>query len=180
MNCPSCHANVTNDWNFCNKCGVKRKKSNRKNTKIILGIITIIIIGFGIFAYSEISQRQALEDIQISLQGVDFTRIGFTSATLSISLDMSNPNDITATLDRVDYDIHLNGNYIGSGQITSKTNIPAHSSTTVKTNFDVTYGGIAKSLISAISDQQTTVRFSGNAFYDTPFGSITIPFSLTR
>jgi len=179
--CPSCHAKVVNDWKFCNKCGAKRKKSNGNNSRIIIGVVVIVIIvGFGFFAYSEISQRKALEDIEISLQDVNFSRVGFTSATLSIWLDMYNPNDITATLDRADYEVYLNDNYVGSGQISSKTSIPAYSSTIVKTNFDVAYSGIGPTLISAISNQQIIVRLSGQAYYDTPFGTLTIPFSLTR
>ena len=155
-----------------------------KGKKVGIGIgvsIVVIIVAFASLGISqEIQQRKALENIQISFDGVNVKDIGFSGATLDLVFRMYNPNDITATLDRADYDLFLNDNYVGTGQIFQRVDIPAFSSRTVHSEFNLSFGGVAQSLVSALIEGKTTWRVSGTAYYDTLLGTINVPFDFTR
>jgi len=145
---------------------------------VSIGAIIVIFASVGIS--QEIEQRKALENVEISFDGVNVKDIGFSGATLDLVFRMYNPNDITATLDRADYDLYLNGNYLGMGQISKRVDITAFTSRTVPTEFDLSFGGVAQSLISALIEGETTWRVSGTAYYDTLLGTINVPFDFTR
>ena len=149
--------------------------------KVILGIIPAVIIAYVIiFAFTEIEQRKALEDIQISFHDATLKDIGFSGATVNLSLSMYNPNDITATLDRADYDLWFNENYLGSGITQKRVDIPPLESRIAATDFDLDFGGAGSSIISAITEGKASWRISGTAYYDTIFGTMNIPFDITK
>lgn len=154
-----------------------------KSKKIgyLIGIVTAVIVTYvAVFAFTEIEQRKALEDIQISFHDASLQDIGFSGATVTLSLSMYNPNDITATLDRVDYDLWFNENHLASGVTHERLDIPPLTSRVATTDFDLDFGGAGRAIISAITEGEASWRISGTAYYDTIFGTMNIPFDITR
>ena len=154
-----------------------------KNTKIITiiaGFFVLFIVLDISFVQSEVDQRRILEDIEISFSRVQIHDIGFEGTKLDIMLKMYNPNDITATLDKVDYDLWFNNNLLGSGTTNEKLDIPPFESKNAKTNFDLSFSGASTSIISAITEDKTVWRLSGIAYYDTIFGTLEIPFDISK
>jgi len=147
-----------------------------KRAFIAVGVVILILVGVGFYFINEIRQREALRNIEVSVYDIVIESIGFTSATLKIKLKMFNPNSITATLDRADYNLYGNDIYVGSGVIPTRVDIPAHSSTVVTTTFDLSYSGAAKVILDALSIGKITWKIKGTAYFDTPFGSISVPF----
>ncbi len=144
-------------------------------------IIAVAIVAYvAIFAFTEIEQRKALEDIQISFHDASLEDVGLNGATLNLALRMYNPNDVTATFDRADYELWFNDNYLGSGATHQRVDIPPLTSRVVTTDFDLDFVGVGLSIISAITQDQATLRISGTAYYETIFGTINIPFNITR
>ena len=153
-----------------------------KNTKKIgifsgIGIVVIIVI---LFISSEINQRKALENVEITLQEVQIQSFSLSGASLKLFLNMFNPNDITTTLDRADYEIWFNDNSLGNGSIDKRVDIPPLESRTIDTDFSLSFQGIGQSVISALTENEITWRISGIAYYDTIFGPIEIPFDITK
>ncbi|MCH8914409.1 MAG: LEA type 2 family protein [Thaumarchaeota archaeon] len=148
-----------------------------KKKAIIIVPIILVILYFGFqFFQQEVSQREALKDVEISLDGVNVNSVGFTSATLELRFRMYNPNAVTATLDRADYEVYGNDISLGNGNISQRIDIQSRETRTVTTIFDASYGGAASVLISAIREGNVNWRIGGTAYYDTPLGSITVPF----
>ena len=97
----------------------------KKIASIASIIIAVGIVAYvAIFASTEIEQRKALEDIQISFHDASLEDLGLSGATLNLALRMYNPNDVTATLDRFDYELWFNDNYLGSGATHQRVDIP--------------------------------------------------------
>jgi LEA14-like dessication related protein len=154
-----------------------------KNKKI--GIIVAIVISVVFFSYlstiafSEIEQRKALEDVQISFHEATLQDIGFSGATLDLALEMYNPNDITATLDKADYDLWFNDNFLGHGLTHQRIDIPPFTSKIIHTEFDLDFTGAGKSIISALTQGEASWRLAGTAYYNTILGTLNIPFDIT-
>jgi len=141
-----------------------------------IGIVIIVLI----FTSTEINQRKALENVQITLQEVQIQSFSLSGASLKLFLNMYNPNDITTTLDRADYEIWFNENSLGTGIIDKRVDIPPLESRTVDTDFSLSFAGVGQSVISALTEDEMTWRISGIAYYDTIFGPIEIPFDITQ
>jgi len=142
-----------------------------------IGITAIILV---LFLSTEINQRKALENVEITLEKVQVQNISLSGASLKLFLNMYNPNDITTTLDRADYEIWFNDNSLGTGSINKRVDIPPLESRTVDTDFSLSFQGIGQSVISALTENEMTWRISGIAYYDTIFGPIEIPFDITQ
>ncbi len=103
--------------------------------------------------------------------------LNFTETWVDIELSMYNPNQITATLDRADYKVYGNGNYLGNGVIYQRVDIPPGNTQTVSTDFRISYGSALSTIWSAITSGNINWAVSGTAYFDTPLGTLDIPFS---
>lgn len=150
---------------------------------IIPVIIAIIIIVSGIFLFNsiiEVEKRQALENVQIEFVSIVLDEIGITGIELGISIDMYNPNDVTATLDKADYEIWFNDNKLGNGVIEQQTDIPPYTSREIKTDFKMGYSEVGETVLAALTEEEHKWRIKGVAHYDTILGTIDMPFDITR
>ena len=137
-----------------------------------------MILVLGGLAYYEFMKREALKSCEVKLADVHVKSIGLASATLEVSLSIYNPNSITATLDRVTYSLYANGIYLGDGTL-SRTDIPPGSTITVSAPFTLSYSGALSVLWSRFTTGgEVTWRVKGTAYFDTPLGSLTIPFDI--
>ena len=157
----------------------EKPEDGGNGTKIGITIVAILIIVGVIFVVIQLLQREAMQNVQFSLSDVQIRNIGFTSATLEIYLNMYNPNSgITATLDRMDYSVYANGNYLGNGQITQRVDIPPQGTKTVSSMFQVSYAGTLGAVWSALTQGgQIKWNLRGTAYFDTPLGIINIPIN---
>ena len=128
----------------------------------------------------EVEQRKALENIQIELVDITIRGIGLAGVNLDVSLDMYNPNDVIATLDRSEYGLWFNGNYLGDGTIQQEIDIPPFTSRQIHTEFSLNYAEVGKTVISALTEEQHTWRIKGIAHYDSVLGTLDIPFDIIR
>ncbi len=155
---------------------------NGKIIGIIGGVITIAVVVFFLFngVTTEIQQREALRDIQISLYDIDLNDIGLSGISLRLVLDMYNPNDVTATLDSADFDVWINEKYVGRGFIPDRVDIPSQTVRKTSADFDASFSGSLKSGISILLEKQIRWKISGMAHYDTLLGTLDIPFTFTE
>jgi LEA14-like dessication related protein len=152
---------------------------SRKKVAVVAVIVVALVLGtVGLWLTQQVGQREALRAVQISFDGADLKNVGLTSATLVIRLRMYNPNSITATLDRANYDLWGNENHLGSGVISERTDIPPGSMRTVATDFDLSYVGTAGVIWSVLKEGKVSWRITGTAYFDTPLGTMNVPFDI--
>ena len=143
-------------------------------------IVVLAALGAGLWFTQQIRQREALKNVIVSIAEIHVEEIGLTGATLNIRLRMQNPNSLTATLDRMDYTIYGNGNNLGSGNIAQRTDIPAGGENVASTDFDLLYSGAAKVIQSDLATGNVKWRITGTAYFDTPIGTINVPFDVQQ
>ena len=145
--------------------------------RVVIAVVVVgILIFSGFYVFSEYQKRVALQNCEISLADVRVASIGLTSAKLEVVLRVYNPNDVTATLDRIDYELYGNGEFLGNGEFIRRVEIPPHSSKLVSSYFTLDYTGALKTVWSAIKKGDVMWRIKGVAHIDTPIGTLDIPF----
>jgi len=199
--CPKCGAEVKDEDFFCSKCGsslkeaetkieVKAKekssvedkegKPKRSKLKWIFGLgvlfIILLVIFSGFYLYSEYSKRAALQNCEIHLYDVRVRGIGLRSMDLDVVFEIYNPNSITATLDRMDYEIYVNDKHLASGTIRDRIDIYPYSSKNVETSIQVGYLDVGKAIWSAIQRGDVEWYVTGWAYISTPLGTLSMPF----
>ncbi|MDD1756234.1 MAG: LEA type 2 family protein [Methanomassiliicoccales archaeon] len=150
----------------------------KRGTIALLVVVIIIAIVVGFLSYQQVQQRQALEDIQVSADGVKLVSLNTSSATLNIILRFTNPNANAATLDRTDYTLYINDINVGSGQNLEKTTIPAGGSVVIPQLFTVSYSGGLQTIWSLIQQGGADWRLVGTAYFDMFLGTVSVPYDL--
>lgn len=152
----------------------------KKITIIVIVVIAIIIVAaVGVWGYQQVKQREALQNIQMSVDGVKVESINLTSATLNFSLRVTNPNTNAATIDRTDYTVIINNVTLGSGQNLEQVTIPAGGSVVIPQPFTVSYTGAAKTVWTTLTQGGADWNLVGTAFFDTPLGTVSVPYNFT-
>nr|WP_240923465.1 LEA type 2 family protein [Thermococcus sp. 18S1] len=139
-------------------------------------IVVVVILLGGLYVYSEYEKRAALQNCEITLSDVRVASIGLTGAKLEIVFRIYNPNDVTATLDRIEYELYGNGEFLGYGYIDRSVDIPARSIRYVSSEFTLDYGGALKTIWSALKRGDVDWRVKGTLHIDTPIGTLDVPF----
>ncbi len=148
--------------------------------KWVVGLVILAIIGFYGYSYFtyEVAKREALKSCEFRLADVRLKSIGLTSAELIIVLEIYNPNSIIVTLDRADFYLYGNDNYLGYGEITRRIDIPPYSFKSVNIPFTLEYSGAGGVIWSAIQrGSKIEWKITGTAYIDTPFGTMTVSFT---
>ena len=137
------------------------------NFKIIL-IIAVIIMGIivgSVMVFSliiEVEQQLTLENVQIQFVEVNVQNVELTNVSLEVLLDMYNPNDVTATINKAEYKIWFNDNHLGDGKILQRTDISPYTSRSVHANFDLGYFEAGETIIFALTEDEHVWR-KGNS-----------------
>ncbi|MBI0583443.1 MAG: LEA type 2 family protein [Methanomassiliicoccus sp.] len=147
---------------------------------IIITIIIVIILAVaGIFVYQQYQQRNALNDIKITVDGVKVEGVSLSSASLNFTLRITNPSTTAATLDRTDYTVFINNVSLGSGQNLQKVTVPAGGSVVISQPFNVSYSGAAQGVWSYITGGGGEWRMVGTAYFDSFLGTVGVPYNIT-
>jgi LEA14-like dessication related protein len=150
-----------------------------KASTVALTVIVVIVIILALVGYQEYQQREALRDIQISVDDVAIERVDLSSATLNFSLRITNPNTNAATIDQTDYAVFINNVSLGSGQNLDRVTIPAGGSVVIPQPFTVSYAGAAQSVWTYLTQGEADWRMVGTAYFDSPLGTVSVPYELS-
>ena len=149
----------------------------RVTITLLVVAITIAFV-IGVLGYQQVKQRQALENIQVSVDGVKLVSLNSSSATLNISPRFTNPNTNAAILDRTDYTLYINNINVGNGQNLEKATIPAEGSVVIPQLFTISYSGGLITIWSLIQQGGADWRLVGTAYFDTFLGTVNVPYDL--
>lgn len=150
--------------------------------KSIVGLIVVVaivaMVMFLVCAEEEVAQREALLNCDITLSSIQMTELGLfdASVNLAITVNVYNPNAITATLDRIDYIIYANDIAIGTGCFSERTDIPPMKTEMITTSYRADLTTVPDVLVSGIQVGGITWKIGGIVYIDTPLGALEIPF----
>ncbi len=154
-------------------------------TKIIAGIFAILVILLiaGLYLFSQIQEKEAFKNVEMDFESVEIKGIDLQQMTLNLNLKVHNPNKIPATLDGADYEIYLEGIYIGNGSLNEKITIPSNETKIVRSEVNVRYENLNNLL--NITDEivknngKVDIIIKGNAYVEF-IGKINFPFKVEK
>lgn len=146
-------------------------------TYLIASFISVILILLTIFlGYTFIADAEAAQQIYAKVTNIDQVSSTFTSATLTFTINITNPTDrdihkLTST-----FKIYINEYYIGNGSF-SETDVGAQTSTFKQVTATVSYKNLADSAINILQNwvtrQNPTLKITGTITASILFGLTT-------
>ncbi len=91
----------------------------------------------GLYLFSQIQEKEAFKNVEIDFESVEIKNIDLQQMTLN--LKCHNPDKITATLDGADYEIYLEGIYMGNGSLNERLTILSNETKIVRSEVNVKY-----------------------------------------
>jgi len=122
-----------------------------------------------------LQERAGMRNAKYALQSVRLASIGLTGADVAVTLGVTNPNEIDAVLDALDFRLFVNDRHIADGATDAELRVPPGEERELPIRVRVDYGdvpGIARLLRS---EQARTWRVEGTAHYDTVLGTFDFP-----
>lgn len=192
--CRKCGFEYNGGDEHCNKCGseigstkappkempqgeVKKTDEGGALTGLFIGLFLLLIIGgVGYYGYSQYMQRQAFEKVQITPSGYKVSDIGLTSASIELDFTAYNPGDRTATLDRIEYQIYVNNQFLVDGAVPNRYDIYSHQTRTITTRASISYLNLGRGVWEALTSKKAQLRITGVAHIDTLIGTYDFPF----
>lgn len=107
--------------------------------KKILGILLIIVLLSGCSAYKQVNFT--------GVDGVDFKGMVDNKISLELKVPIENPNWYKIKIKSMDFDVRVNGNYLGKMKNAKQIIIPAKSDTTQSFLVDI----YVKNLLGSMS-----------------------------
>lgn len=151
----------------------------------MLLLLTMPALG-GCDAVGFLAERQAIARAQFEfaraeLKGADVPFLSpDAGADLDIVLKVTNPNPLTARLDRLDYDVFLEGSKVGNGTMAQDFAVTANSSKELTLPVHIPYQGLPEAALKAIQARQAAIRVAGTSHLSTPLGAISYPVEVSH
>jgi len=138
-------------------------------------IVAVLIVFVGC---SEIAKRIAVKELKFSLIGVSLIDYTLSDMTLKVDMRATNPNDIDAVIDRLDYSFFINDKNAANGTTAKKVTVKADGKKTFSTELTVNYLSLGVAILEAVQNKKADYRVDGKVYIDTQVGSIAFPVKL--
>lgn len=131
-----------------------------------------------------ISERQAIAKAEFTFKRVELQHLdipGMTAnpkADLKILLDVRNPNAVTARLDRLDYEVYMEGTRVGTGAMTEDFAVEPGATKELALPVAVPYDGLPGPTLQALLTRRAHFRIKGVSHVSTPLGRMDYPFEV--
>ena len=145
-------------------------------------LVAVVLLGIaGLLFYRGYCEYEAASSLEIRILDVSIKRVGATSADLSVVLEFRNPTSYDSPVFSAEYDVYIEGTYIGHGSL-PPTAVPASGLVVRETTITIEYEKVAKGLIEALTRGGLLVTIRGKAHVKALFGliPITLDFEVTR
>jgi LEA14-like dessication related protein len=109
----------------------------------------------------------------------------FSASTIDFDfvLEIDNPNPVALNLDRVDFDMFVNGTNVARGLTSDRVRIPPNGVGDVRIRTRVNYDNL-KTLFREVADviqgHRANYELRGRAYFDTPIGRMDFPLTIYR
>jgi LEA14-like dessication related protein len=140
----------------------------------------LLVILLFISCGQKIRERRAFKDCKFGLEDVDIKQVGLTSVEVDLKLVVANPNEAKAVLDRLDFKLYGNNEYIADGVHKEKTEVPPYGKVFLYLSVKARNKSVGKALLSALLKDELKVRFEGTAYMETFVGDIEYPLEFEK
>ena len=106
----------------------------------------------------------SLQPPRIQVQRLGRPQVGLTGATLEVTFSVRNPNPDPITIERVHYDLILNGVRVGDGFITQSVEVAGFGEARMSSRFDLNYLRVPGAVKSIVDRDRVDARTRGR-FY---------------
>ena len=106
-----------------------------------------------------------------------------SSIDFDFDIEVQNPNTVGLRLDRIDFDLLVNGNQITRGFSSDRIQIPANGFGDVRIRTRVGYDDIRslfREVVDMVEGRRANYELRGRAFFNTPIGTMDFPLTLYR
>lgn len=104
-----------------------------------------------------------------------------SSIDLDMTLAIDNPNPVGLRLDRLDFDVLVNGNRVVRSVSDRRIRIPANGVGDVELDLRIGYNDaqhLFREIADVIRGNRAQYEIRGNAYYDTPAGQLRFPVTV--
>jgi LEA14-like dessication related protein len=98
----------------------------------------------------------------VSLRSIDVRQLTLSGATLQLELEVDNPNAFTLMLDKLDYNLKLNGFNLGSGVVNKGMQVQQNGRGRVSLPLKFNFAQAGKGLYSVLLGQRVNYNLSGS------------------
>ena len=134
--------------------------------KKILAIVVIAALGFSRYYYL------AFQQLSYEIEVIVIDNVGLLNASLTVFLQVNNPNPLPLYLASTTFDLYLNGDYAGHGS-TASAIVGGYSFHTIQAPITIIYTRLSADLMNIILiGESVTVDIWGDAsllFIKVPF-----------
>jgi LEA14-like dessication related protein len=145
-------------------------------------IFLVIILLTSFFGYTYYADAQAIQKVQSKVETINQINPKITSATITFTLNITNPTTRDVHNLGSTFDIYIEENYIGKGSF-SNFSIPGQTHKFKQVTITVNYGGLADSAVDIIKNwvtgQNSTLKVKGTMTASVLFGLATASHSYT-
>ena len=106
----------------------------------------------------------SLEPPRVQVQRLGRPQMGLTGAMLDVTFNVRNPNPDPITIERVQYDLFLNGVRVGDGFITQVVEVAGFGEARMTSRFDLNYLRVPGA-VKAIMDRDRVDARTRGRFY---------------
>ncbi|MEZ5421390.1 MAG: LEA type 2 family protein, partial [Vicinamibacterales bacterium] len=103
----------------------------------------------------------SLDAPRIQVQRLGRPQMGLTGATLDVTFSVRNPNPDPITIERVRYDLYLNGLRVGDGFITQTVELAGFGEARMSSRFDLNYLRLPGAVKSIMDRDRVEARTRG-------------------
>lgn len=123
----------------------------------------VTLVAVGLLAVLT-SSCATLEPPRVTVQRLGRPQLGLTGGTLDVTFSVRNPNPEPITIERVQYDLFLNGIRVGDGFITQTVEVAGFGEARMASRFDLNYLRLPGTVKSILDRDRVDARTRGR-FY---------------
>jgi len=115
----------------------------------------------------------------LAIQEIHVTGLSLTGATLTLLVELENPNGFGLTVTEFTYSVYLNNRPVAQGEATEPIAIQRRSATSIPLPLKTTFQDLEKGLKSLIGSDTVEYRIQGSLAVQSFLGRLEFPYSRT-
>ncbi len=117
-----------------------------------------------LLAAAGISACASLKTPTLAVEKVEKPKLGITGAKLNVVFAVRNPNPEDLVVEKMEFELKLNGNRVGRGYVTETVRLPGFGRERVRSEVDVSWLALPGAVKEAVEDDRAKAEVRGH-FY---------------
>lgn len=136
-----------------------------------LSFLSVVVVVLGLSACTTVAEK-LVDPIKVKVPDVSVKKMALTQADLNVTLRVTNPNKISATVSKLTYDIIINDKSVANGTHVKDVKIPANGTVETVIPIVVSNADLVKFLATTVFTKGSKYRAKG----DVSVGPLSVPF----